>query len=279
MRARGHQAGTGRGGGGPWGSTAMLSVSPQENEEGGRVQTPAGEPLWPVGPRLSSVSVCLSLFLCVCVCLCLSVPPAVSASPAGSSQGDLMRSDPPSARSLQGPTHCPHGNQTGSTALAPLSSALLPRTVLWGGWGAQARSARAAWARRQGLWPTPCPPAGSTGHCHVQALGRASLPGPPHSPLPLGPGSHGPCGARLDRDPGLRAPAYSLHGPPRTHHPQGAAGLSGGCFARSCSAPHLQPPVQTPGSGCQAWGEGSPGQLGGTRTTMRATVSWARGQG
>ena len=72
--ARGHQAGTGRGGGGPWGSTAMLSVSPQEKEEGGRVQTPAGEPLWPVGPRLLSVSVCLSLFLCVC--LCLSVPPS-----------------------------------------------------------------------------------------------------------------------------------------------------------------------------------------------------------
>ena len=90
-----------------------------------------------------SVSVCLSvslsLSLRVSLCLCLSVSPqALSAFPhPRGSQGELTRSDPPSARSLQGPTHCPHGNQTDGRkpALAPLSPALLPRTVLLGGGG------------------------------------------------------------------------------------------------------------------------------------------------
>lgn len=89
VRAGGHQAGTGRGGGGPWGSRAVLSVSPQENEEGGRVQTPAGEPLWPLAPRLSSVIVCPCFSVSVSVCLCLSVCLSIPPSPLGIPRPEL----------------------------------------------------------------------------------------------------------------------------------------------------------------------------------------------
>lgn len=245
-----HQAGTGRGGGGPWGSRAMLSVSPQENEEGGRVQTPASEPLWPVGPRLSSVSVCpcFSVSVSVSLSVCLSVslsPPALSASPAGSSQGDLTRSDPPSARSLQGPTHCPHGNQTGgSTTLAPLSPALLPRTVLRGGLGCTGplskgrlgvagRASGPLPARQQGLrgtamcglWAGPASRALPTQHCRwMQA---------PTAPAALGSSGTLGSGRPFTACMGLFGPTT------RRARPASA----GGRFARSCSAP--RPPASS----------------------------------
>ena len=131
----------------------------------------------------------------------------------------------------------------------------------------------------QGLWPTPCPPAGSTGTamCRLWA-GPASRALPtqhcrwvqaPTAPVALGSAESLGSGRPFTACMGLLGPT--------TRRAQLAS--VGAALPEAARPPVLQPPVQTPGSGCQAWGDGSPGQLGGTGTTMRATVSWARGQG
>ena len=146
----------------------------------------------------------MSLSLSLSVCLSVS-PSARSAFPhPQGSQGELTCSDPTSARSLQGPTHCPHGNQTdgrkhssGSFQPCPASQDGPPEgfgctgLLHKGHLGAAGSTSGPLPARRQGLrgravcglWAGPASRALLTQHCRqVQApaapaaLGSAGAP-------------------------------------------------------------------------------------------------------